>query len=51
MIGANTCVSKNLDMSGLYVSQSLRFIEFDPDKKMSSMHPVKVEGNYRFYKK
>ena len=26
-------------------------IEFDPDKKMSSMHPVKVEGNYRFYKK
>lgn len=51
MIGANTCISKSLDMSGLYVNQSLRFIEFDPDKKMSSMHPVKVEGNYRFYKK
>lgn len=51
MIGANTCISRSLDMSGLYVNQSLRFIEFDSDKKMSSMNPVRIEGDYRFYKK
>lgn len=50
-IGANTCVSRNLDISGLYVNQSLRYIEFDSDKRMSSMTPVRIEGKYRFYKK
>ena len=30
-IGANVCVSKPLERSGLYVSQPLRFIPFDPD--------------------
>ena len=30
-IGANCCISKSLEKSGLYVSQPLRYIEFDPD--------------------
>ena len=30
-IGANCCISKSLEKSGLYVSQPLRYIQFDPD--------------------
>lgn len=37
-IGAQTCVSKSLDKQGLYVSQGLRYIEFDPDMRMASFH-------------
>ena len=37
-VGAQTCVSKSLDKQGLYVSQGLRYIEFDPNKRISSFH-------------
>lgn len=33
-VGANCCISKDLLKQGLYVSQSLRFIEFNPDEKI-----------------
>lgn len=36
-IGAQTCVSKSLLKQGLYVSQPLRYIEFDPDLKISEL--------------
>lgn len=36
-VGANCCVSKSLFQQGLYVSQSLRFIEFNPDEKISKL--------------
>ena len=35
-VGAQTCVSKSLKEEGLYVSQPLRFIEFDADEKLNS---------------
>lgn len=34
-IGAQTCISKSLSKQGLYVSQGIRFLEFDPDKRMN----------------
>lgn len=36
-IGSMTCVSKSLQREGLYVSQPIRFIEFDPDSKIASL--------------
>lgn len=36
-IGAHCCVPKSLLKQGLYVGQGLRFIEFDPDKKMDDL--------------
>ena len=36
-VGAHVCVSKDLDKSGLYVSQPCRFINFDSDEKISSL--------------
>jgi acetyltransferase-like isoleucine patch superfamily enzyme len=37
-IGANSCVSKDLEKSGLYVNQPLRYIEsYDPDEKMNAL--------------
>jgi acetyltransferase-like isoleucine patch superfamily enzyme len=37
-IGANSCVSKDLEKSGLYVNQPLRYIEsYDPDEKMKAL--------------
>lgn len=33
-VGSMTCVSKDLSVPGLYVSQPIRFVEFDPDKKI-----------------
>ena len=36
-IGANTCVSKSLDQQGLYVSQPLRYIPFDPDEAVTAL--------------
>lgn len=36
-VGANSCISKSLSKQGLYVGQGLRFIEFDPDKKMDDL--------------
>lgn len=41
-VGAGTNVSKSLTKQGLYVSQSLRFVEFDPDEKISSMKDKQV---------
>ena len=36
-VGAHCCISKSLIKEGLYVGQGLRFIEFDPDKKMEKL--------------
>lgn len=36
-VGSMTCVSKNLNKAGLYVSQPIRFIEFDPDDKIADL--------------
>jgi len=36
-VGAQAVVSKSIEKSGLYVSQSLRFIEFDPDEKIAAL--------------
>lgn len=47
-IGAQTCVSKNLKEKGLYVSQPLRFIEFDADEKLKSFgEPISNGFVYR----
>lgn len=37
-LGACTCVSKSLEMPGLYVSNKLRFLEFNPDSRISEFH-------------
>lgn len=42
-IGANCCISKSLEVSGMYVSQSLRFIENDIDKLRKKLN--RVEGH------
>lgn len=36
-IGANATVSKSITVPGLYVSQPLRFIEFDADKSIANL--------------
>ena len=37
-VGANSCVSKDLERSGLYVNQPLRYIEsYDSDDKMNAL--------------
>lgn len=47
-IGSATCVSKSLKEQGLYVSQGLRFIQFDPDEKIHNLgEPVKFSHIYR----
>lgn len=47
-IGAQTTISKSLDKSGCYVSQPVRFIEYNPDEKIKKLgEPIK--GN--IYKK
>ena len=47
-VGANCCVSKSLLKQGLYVSQGLRFIEFDPDDKIRSLgQPICNDFIYR----
>lgn len=51
IIGANSCISKDLKSKGLYVNQELRFIEFDPAEKMSSMICQKSIGKLNIYKK
>lgn len=51
MIGANSCVSRNLEKKGLYVNQELRFIERDMTEKMSSMICVKSIHGQNFYTK
>lgn len=33
-IGAQTCISKSLNKQGLYVSQPVRYLSFDPDDKI-----------------
>lgn len=47
-IGANTTVSKSLDKPGLYVSQPVRYIDFDADKAIESLQGKEVApGVYR----
>lgn len=48
-VGANVCVSKSISQQGLYVSQPLRYISFDPDeavkglsKKMATINHVNI---------
>lgn len=41
-VGAGTSVSKSLTKRGLYVSQPLRFVEFDPDERISIMKDKQV---------
>ncbi len=36
-VGANTVVTKSLDKPGLYVSQGLRYIEYDADKTIEKL--------------
>lgn len=51
-IGANSCVSKSLEKSGLYVSQSLRYIEFDPDVAIERFgSPKDCVNGVNIYKK
>lgn len=47
-IGAHCCVPKSLLKQGLYVGQGLRFIEFDPDKKMDDLGvPIYKDTRWR----
>lgn len=45
-IGANATVSKNITVPGLYVSQPLRYIEFDADKTISKLTNEVSSGIY-----
>lgn len=47
-VGAQTCVSKSIDKQGLYVSQPMRYIEFDPDNKINNLgEPIYSSYVYR----
>ena len=46
-VGAQVCVSKDLEQSGLYVSQPFRFLSFDSDEKISSLGTPIHENIYR----
>lgn len=47
-VGAATCVAKDLERQGLYVGQGLRYIEFDPDKKIELLgKPAYLDFIYR----
>lgn len=47
-VGANSCVTKSLRKQGLYVGQGLRYLEFNPDEKISNMgEPVSNNFIYR----
>lgn len=37
MIGANTTISKDIEKPGLYVSQPIRYIEYDPDEQIKAL--------------
>lgn len=52
-VGACSCVSKSLTRQGLYVSQPLRYIAFDPDKRMAEMTlPYEtMDGGTRVFRK
>lgn len=51
-IGANTCVTKSLLKSGLYVNQPLRFIDFDPDIAIEKYGvPIDSLGDTKVYRK
>lgn len=43
-VGANATVAKDLTAPGLYVSQSLRYIEFDPEKAIDGLTEEVVPG-------
>lgn len=50
-VGAHCCVSKSVIRQGLYVGQGLRFIEFDPDKRIRLMGtPAYGENIFRRHK-
>ena len=46
-VGANATVSKDLTKAGLYVSQPLRYIEYDAEKKIESLGEPTEDGVYR----
>lgn len=47
-VGACTCVSKSLNVQGLYTSQDLKYKKFDPDERMESLgRPVMNTFIYR----
>lgn len=51
-VGAATCVSKSIKQQGIYVSQPLRFIPFDPDEAMKKLqNPVATVNWVNIYKK
>jgi acetyltransferase-like isoleucine patch superfamily enzyme len=50
-IGAHSSVSRNLDKSGMYVSQPLRYIEMDLNQKIDHWQPVLQECCDRVYVK
>lgn len=41
-VGSMTCVSKDLKISGLYVSQPTRFVEFDVDKQIDEIQRCRL---------
>lgn len=44
-VGAQTCVSKSLSKSGLYVSQPIRYIDFDVVKAIENLRGSEVAPN------
>lgn len=50
-LGANTTVSKNIETPGLYVSQPLRFIEFNGDKAIDNLTKNGIQMNDRIFRK
>ena len=47
-VGACTCVSKSLNVQGLYTSQDLKYKKFDPDERMENLgRPVMNTFIYR----
>lgn len=51
-IGAGTCVPKTILEQGLYVSQPLRYIPFDPDEAMEKLeNQVATINRIKIFKK
>ncbi len=51
-VGANTCISKSIQQQGLYVSQPLRYIPFDPDEAVVKLtHKVATINQIDIYEK
>ncbi len=40
IVGAQTCVHKNLDKAGMYMSQPIRYVEYNAEERLKVLGPV-----------